>query len=107
MMTFEDFEYILDKMRESNRQMEKLYDDFEWDIRNTKIDLTGIMIMVLEELFNDHENKWIDYFLYECNFGDNPLTVKLSMDSPSVVFNKKRLYQFLTENMKKGEVDED
>jgi len=59
--------------------------------------LESILIKTLEHIFNDEENKWIDYFIYELDFGKEYKTNSVIDKNGNEIklSNPKELYELL------------
>lgn len=75
MITKEKFIYYMDELIRKHKELNSLYDAVEnitGAIPDTLIDTTNesLEIELLKELVEDKEN-WIDWFIFECDCGDN------------------------------------
>lgn len=65
----------------------------------------SIAIRILQDIFQDYDNSWLDYYIYELDFGKKwkvgCITDRDGADIP--LSNASELYNTLIENMK-GEV---
>ena len=65
-------------------------------------EITEGLISLLESLTGDENTKWIDYFMYECEFGDQELECKHEDGTPFTLKTPEDVYDLLESNMQKS-----
>jgi len=57
------------------------------------------LISLLEEILNDKETKWIQYYIYELNFGEENYRMKVQQDGKEIpLTTPSDLYRILTKH---------
>ena len=104
MISKERFTYYLDcikkqqeKDKENAEMFGKIFDTFGSTCHYDNGLIENALVELLAEAMGDTEDKWIEYFIYEIDFGSKK-TVALREDkSPIKLRNAGDLYDFLTE----------
>lgn len=98
-------------LKDFNDTMETISDYYEKDQLLTDIletegfvayssHVISAITLCLEEIFNDHENKWIEYWLWECDLGKDSKDKCFRSDESEIdISSIEKLYYFLLENM--------
>lgn len=57
------------------------------------------LISLLEELLNDKETKWIEYYIYDLNFGEENYRIKVKQNEKEIPLTTPNdLYRILTKH---------
>lgn len=107
MITKEKFFEILDYLQE----IEKFEDNLRQVFKNSKREtdfmdaamftdcrMIDYLLYLLEDEFNDRENGWIGYWIYELDFGKNWYPGCITNEKDIKLQTKEDLYNFLIDN---------
>jgi len=87
MINKENFIYYINKLKELRSAEDKLNSAGEiFDFSISFGEHEQLIISILEKVFQDDENYWLNYFIYEINFGsewhEGCITTKDGVDVP-------------------------
>lgn len=93
-MEYEKFEKIILSLQKSSDQIDLLYRN-GIDIADVLDPLHYIISDLLKEIFNDDGNDWIDWFIYEKEFGRREDMKAWDEKQNEIAYDIKSLYQLL------------
>ena len=73
---------------------------FDANLLYNNREVTEGLISLLESLTGDEETKWIDYFMYECDFGNKELECRHEDGTTFILKTPEDVYDLLESNMK-------
>ncbi len=106
MITKREFCEVISKLKQNDDFLNDLCDVFRKHQREDQVYSTGledVVVNLLELIFDDKENQWIAYWIWECNYGETyeDGDVTESDGTPIPLKTAKELYNFLIENMER------
>lgn len=100
MLTFEQFEKVIGALKANHEKLDKIVSALNW-VEVFDLSLCDEVVGMLENIFQD-KGKWIDYWVYERDFGRDWSTgVVTEDDKPIDLSTTSKRYKFLTDNMEK------
>ena len=107
-ISFEEFERILNKIKTFHELDESLANIAYKYSRDTKDDfeimvpscLEDEVITLLEYIYNDRDNGWISYWIYDLEFGEKYHEGTITLDGKDIRLKTARdLWELITEEM--------
>lgn len=104
MITKEKFCEVIDGLKHNEKYLDDIRDVFKKHRRETQIYSTGLentVINLLETIFKDEEDRWIDYWIWELDFGEKYEDGTVTDKDGTVIPLKtaEELYDFLIKEM--------
>ena len=76
---------------------------FDANLLYNNREVTEGLESLLESLTGDEDTKWIEYFIYECDFGNKELECRHEDGTTFILKTPEDVYDLLESNMKEGE----
>ena len=69
--------------------------DIEGNIMRPLYQTFEHIIRLMEVVYKDTVDKWIEYFVYECQFGESPGEIKVTTDNIEIVYTLDSIDSFI------------
>lgn len=104
MITKTDFCQVIEDLKQNEEYLDDIRNVFKKHRRETQVYSTGLentIINLLETLFKDEEDNWIDYWIWELDFGEKYEEGTVTDEDGSIIPLKtaEELYDFLIKEM--------
>lgn len=93
----------IEKEREFQDKLNNLFEEYCEDSSFMRFDLEDTIVRLLEAVFNDQENQWLSYCVYELDFLNKYYDGCTSFANGDMIdlSNWENVYDFLLSNMNK------
>ena len=99
MLTFERFEYYMEKVIQYDNTVEEVFAYYSEDVIDRLSVASSGLIQLIEELMGDEDTGWIGYWLYELEQGEKYVEGSVTIDDvPVPLATLEDLYNLLKDN---------